>query len=404
MASRRFRDPARQHAPLGLTRRQLLARSAGLGVLLGGGVPLLQACGGSGSESASGEPIADGLEPEAGPLRIVNYADYVNPDVIADFEAQYGVTVEITTFDTDTEATAKLASGAIKADVHHSMVTSSVSNLIAAGILQPLNRSYLGNFGNVIPSFGDPWYDPGAAYTVPYTFFGTGIGFRTDRIDPDEIAAQGWDAIWSATAFKGEVSVLDDVRETIAMALLRRGITDVNTTDPDLIAQALADLLELVDSVNVKVDIEGYKDIPEGTTTIAHTWSGDLLTGAAGYLPDGTDPSVLGYWHPPADEYIITNDSMGVLANAEHPVLAHLYLNYLLDNAVAEKNFSWVGYLPCISSLDVDYVIDAGYVPETLRSALPTADDVASGLRLEPLDADGAAAWDDAWSKFTTGG
>ncbi|MFM8312609.1 MAG: hypothetical protein ACKOAZ_12000, partial [Ilumatobacteraceae bacterium] len=62
MASRRFRDPARQPAPLGLTRRQLLARSAGLGVLLGGGVPLLQACGG-GSESASGEPIADGLEP-----------------------------------------------------------------------------------------------------------------------------------------------------------------------------------------------------------------------------------------------------------------------------------------------------------------------------------------------------
>ena len=164
---------------------------------------------------------------EAGPLRIVNYPDYVNPDVIADFEAAYGVTVEITTFDTDTEATTKLASGAVKADIHHSMVTQSVSNLIAAGLLQPLNRSYLTNFGNVIPTFNDPWYDKGAAYTVPYMFFGTGIGYRTDRIDPAEVEAQGWDALWNATGFKGEVSVLDDVRETIAMALLRNGVDRV---------------------------------------------------------------------------------------------------------------------------------------------------------------------------------
>lgn len=401
MGSSPFDRQGRRGASPALTRRELLARSAGLGLLLGG-VPLLQACGSS--ESTSSEPIADGLEPEAGPLRIVNYADYVNPDVIADFEALYGVKVEISTFDTDTEAIAKISSGAIKADLHHSMVTSSVSNLIAAGILQPLNRSYLTNFGNVIASFSDPWYDPDAAYTVPYTFFGTGIGYRTDRIDPAEIEAQGWDALWNATAFKGEVSVLDDARETIAMALLRSGVVDVNTTDPALIDGALADLLELVDTVNVKVNIEGYKDIPEGATTIAHTWSGDLLTGASSYLPEGTDPAVLGYWHPPADRYVITNDSMGVLANAEHPVLAHLYLNYLLDNAVAEKNFSWVGYLPCVSALDADYVISAGYVPETLRSALPTADDVARGLVLRPLDPDGSGLWDDAWSKFTTGG
>lgn len=403
MASRRFRGTSQRGAAPAWSRRELLARSAGLGLLLGG-IPLLQSCGGDSDSDASSEPIADGLEPEAGPLRIVNYADYVNPDVIADFEAQYGVKVEITTFDTDTEATAKLASGAIKADVHHSMVTSSVGNLIAAGILQPLNRSYLTNLGNVIASFDDPWYDPGARFTVPYTFYGTGIGYRTDRIDPAEIDAQGWDSIWNATDFKGEVSVLDDVRETIAMALLRLGITDVNTADAALVEQALADLLELVDTVNVKVNIEGYKDIPEGTTTIAHTWSGDLLTGAASYLPEGTDPAVLGFWRPPAEEYIITNDSMGVLADAEHPVLAHLYLNYLLDNTVAEKNFSWVGYLPCIAALDADYVIDAGYVPETLRAALPTADDVAKGLKLAPLDAEAAALWDDAWSKFTTGG
>ena len=388
------------------SRRQFLARSAQLGVLLGAGVPLLNACGGD-SGSSKGkktDPIADGLEPETGPLRIINYADYVNPDVIADFEKEYGVKVEISTIDTDTEAVTKLASGALKVDVHHSMASTSIGRLIEGGLIQPLNRSYLTNRGNVLSAFDDPWYDPGAIYSVPYTFFGTGIGYRADRIDPAEVEAQGWDTIWNATAFKGQVSVLDDEREAFTMAMLRKGITDINTTDTTIIDQALADVMELIDLVNVKVNIEAYKDIPEGTTTVAQTWSADLIAGAAGYLPEGVTDEVLGFWHPPAGSYVVTNDSMGVLSDAQSPVLAHLYLNFLLDNEVAEKNFSWVGYLPALTKLDADYVIGAGYVPENLRSCVPTNDDITKGLKFKALTAEGDALYEAAWSKFTAGG
>ncbi|HAP76486.1 MAG TPA: hypothetical protein DCR14_10420 [Acidimicrobiaceae bacterium] len=392
------------------SRREFLTRSARVGLALGAAVPLLQACGDDGDSEGSGggsqvrDSIADGLEPEAGPLRIINYADYVNPEVVAAFEAQYGVRVEITTFDTDTEATTKLASGAVKADVHHSVSTNSIGNLIQGGLLQPLNRSYLTNFGNIIQSFNDPWYDPGAVYSVPYTYFGTGIGYRTDRIDPAELDAQGWDAIWMATEFAGQVSVLDDEREAFTMAMLRRGITDINTDDQDVIDQALADLTELIDLVNVKVNIEGYKDIPEGTTTIAHTWSGDMIAGAASYLPEGTGPEVLGFWHPPAGQYVLTNDCFGVLANAEHPVLAHLYINFLIDNAIAEQNFGWVGYLPALTALDADYVIGAGLVPENLRSCIPTAEEIDKALYITSLGIEGDAKWAEAWSTFNAGG
>lgn len=385
------------------SRRDFFARSVQLGVLLGAGVPLLQACGGSDDKrSKVAKSIADGLPPEKGPLRIINYADYVNLEVIADFESKYGVKVEITTIDTDTEATTKLASGAIKADVHHSMASTSIGNLIAGGLVQPLNKSYLTNFPNVISTFNDPWYDPGATYSVPYTFFGTGIGYRTDRIDPALVEAQGWDTIWNATDFKGQVSVLDDEREAFTMAMLRKGVTDINTTDQKIIDQALADVSELIDLVNVKVNIEAYKDIPEGTTTVAQTWSADLIAGAAGYLPEGVTDEVLGFWHPPAGSYVVTNDSMGVLANAENPVLAHLYLNYLLDNDVAEKNFSWLGYLPAITKMNADYVIAGGYVPEHLRSCVPTEEEIAKAIYMKPLGA-GDALYETAWAKFTAG-
>ena len=388
------------------TRREFIGRSARVGLLLGfGGVPILGACGdgGDGDGASVLEPIADGLDPEAGPLRVFNYADYVNPDTVASFEEKYGVTVEITTFDVDSEAITKLANGSVEVDLHHSAAPNSLNRLIEGGILQPLNTSYIPNRENLLDSFGDPWYDPGSVYTVPYTVFSSGIGYRSDLVDPAMVEDKGWDILWDPT-YKGVTSILDDYREGIAMALLRRGITDVNTTDEALIKQAGEDLLELVDLMNIKVNIQGYQDVPEGTTHLAHTWSGDLLAGAYSYLPEGTDPSVLGWWYPADGVGVVNNDTMAVTANAQNPVLAHLYINHLLDVTNAEENFSWNGYLPPIKGLDADYLIAQEYAPETLRAAVLTNDIIAKGLRFEPLDVEVDRLWEQAWSTFTAGG
>ena len=129
------------------TRRQVLGGSARLGLALAAGVPLLQACGDSGGGSSGGKQtksIADGLEPETGPLRIFNYDSYVNPDVVADFEEKYGVKVEITTFTTDDEAITKLAlrrSRGRPAPLRTS--TTTLFKLIDGGLIQPLNKTYL---------------------------------------------------------------------------------------------------------------------------------------------------------------------------------------------------------------------------------------------------------------------
>jgi spermidine/putrescine transport system substrate-binding protein len=387
------------------SRRDFLARSVQLGVLLGAGVPLLQACGGSDSSTGkrSTKTIADGLQPEKGPLRILNYDAYVSPDVIKDFESKFGVKVEITTFTTDTEALTKLASGAVKVDLHHSMASTTINRLIDGGLMQPLNKTYIPNTKNVVAALQDPWYDKGSAYSVPYTYFGTGVGYRADRIDPATVEAQGWDSLWKATKFKGQVSVLDDEREALIMAMLRKGVTDINTTDPKVIDQALADLKELIDLVSVKVNIDAYKNLPDGTATICHTWSSDLINAANSYLPTGAKPDILGYWHPPAGKYMVTNDSMGVVANAEHPVLAHTYLNFLLDNDVAEKNFSWTGYLPALTKLDADYVVGKGLVPENLRNCVPTKAEIDQAIYEKPLTTEGDALYEAAWSKFTSG-
>lgn len=396
------------------SRRQFLARSAQLGVLLGAGIPILQACGGDGDGGSSSAPdsgseadgvpaIADALSPEKGPLRLFNYPDYVNPEVVAGFEAKYGVKVEITTFDTDTESIQKLASGAVKVDVQHSVSATTINKLIQGGLVQQLNRSYLTNFANIQDAFLDPFYDKGAKYSVPYTLFTTGIGYRADRVDAAEVAERGWDMIWNGD-YKGEISILDDSRESLFLAMMRSGNYDSNTTDRSVIEKAGADLAELIDLVNIKINIEGYKDIPEGATTIAHTWNADLIGGALNFLPDGTGPEVLGYWYPADNIGPLGNDCMCVMANAQSPVLAHLYLDYLMDLQVAELNFTWNAYLPALKGLDADYLIGKGYVPENLRNAVLTTEQINKGLRYLPLAPDDELIWDDVWSKFTAGG
>jgi spermidine/putrescine transport system substrate-binding protein len=381
------------------TRRQMIGGSTRVGLALAVGLPLLQACGDDGASSSSGKntkSIEDGLEPEAGPLRIVNYDSYVNPDIVASFESKYGVKVEITTITTDDEVITKLASGAIDVDLDHSASTESLFKLVDTGLIQPLNKSYLTNIGNVVASLRDPYYDEGGTYTVPYTVFSTGIGFRADRVDA---ASVSWDTMWNPE-YKGVTSLLDSSREGLSAAMLRKGLDDLNTADKAVIDQAGNDLGELTNTMNIKVEIEGYHTVPEGSTTVAHTWSGDMIN-AQYYLPEGTGPEVLAYWQPP--KAVIQNDTMCVMSKAKNPVLAHLFIDHLLDKANAQENFGFVGYQPAIEGLGAQELIDAGLVPETLRSCVLSNEQITAGLRYLPLTIEVEGLWNDAWAKFRAG-
>jgi spermidine/putrescine transport system substrate-binding protein len=403
-------------------RREFLQRSAALAAIGGSAGTLLEACGSSSSTGTGavneliGTPakpvtlpiasdnaaIKDGLQPENGTLTVLNYVDYVSPDVIKAFEKQFNVKVQITTFDSDSALIDKLRNGALKGDLVMSAAYNSFYKLIAAKILQPLNHSYLPNISNLVPAFQDPFYDKGSRYTVPYTVYGVGLDYRTDKVTAADLEAKSWGIVWD-TQYKGYVSVLNDYREALSLALLRKGITDVNTTDAALIAQAGADLKQLTSTNNVKVTIEGYKNVPEGTTYVAEGYSGDMINGLAN-LPKGTDPGVLGFWRPKDGKFLVNNDCMCILRGAGKPALAHAFLNYILDVENAATNFSTNGYQPPLSALSVDELIKRKLVPETLRSTVLSADEIAHGLRLLGLPLAAEQLWTDAYSKFNSGG
>jgi spermidine/putrescine transport system substrate-binding protein len=416
-----------------LSRREFLRNSAITGAALSvGGSALLAACGSSSSNSHPGntsagktggcgqppklsrqndpatlplcnDAIKDGLEPEGGTLKVFNYADYVGPDAVSAFEKQYKCKVQITSFDSMDSAVSKLEAKTAKFDISN-LSPDRIGSLVATRNLQPLNHSYIPNLSNVWTSLQSPFYDKGAQYSIPYTLYTTGIGYRVDKIDPADDPykmTDGTDLLYNPK-YKGRVSVLDDDREALSMALLRLGITDVNTEDPAQIAKAEKELARLVGLVNVKVDIQDYTMLPEGQSWVHQAWGGDMIN-AVSDLPKGVDASVLGYWFQPSGKGLIQNDMMVIPANAEHPVLAHHFLNFLLDPKNALLNFNGIGYQQPLNAMDPDSFISQQLVPENLKSAIVRPSDFDNGYEELQLSPAGDRTWQAAWAKFTSG-
>jgi spermidine/putrescine transport system substrate-binding protein len=352
-----------------------------------------------------GDPVSSATKPErGGELQIYNYADYLNPAVLKEFGKREGVSVRVTTFDTLDEAFSKLSTGRLEFDVLFS-TPDQLSRLVGRKLVQPLNYELIPNLEKTVwPELHSPFYDVGPRYTVPYVTYTTGIAWRNDRLDFDPSKLdQPWDAFWKAEKYRGKVAILDDSREAPGMALMRRGVTDLNTESPELVNRAIADLEELSDKVGVKVSIADYETVPAGRVLLHHAWSGDMIAGVISYLPKGTKPDVLSYWYQPQGGPIF-NDIIAVAASATKPVIAHRFLNYMLDDKVAYENFTgYVGYQPPLNSIDTDKLFDEGILPRTLSRAVVTREAYANGNAYLTLSAKGLQLWDRGWASFRNG-
>jgi spermidine/putrescine transport system substrate-binding protein len=111
---------------------------------------------------------------------------------------------------------------------------------------------------------------------------------------------------------------------------------------------------------------------------------------------------VLGYWRP--DVHAETqNDMITILRGAKHPVLAHAFLNFLLDDQNGLQNFTWNGYIPPLTSINPNKLVSQGYIPANLSSTVVRQADFAKGVTIDALTTDGQALWQNAWSTFKGG-
>ena len=403
------------------SRRDFLRRSAGAALGFTGMAAILAACQkretppgsvAAGPQIASPKdpvtlplfddvpPIEDNLPLEKGPLRVYNWNDYIYKKVLNKFQDEFDVEIEYTQFDGMAEAMSKVQNGTVKFDLFFPVI-ENLPRLVAAKKLQPLNKSYLPNLSNILPALADPWYDRGSNYTVPYMTWKTGIGYRADHVDEPSGMGMPFDIFWDPK-YKGKVLLLDEYRETLGMALVRSGVTDMNSRDEASIRAAGDSLRELTDLVDVKLTLEDYQALAEDTIWVSYSWSGNMNY-TQWYLPKGVGPEVLGYYYPPEGGWEVTNDMIVVAADAESPVLAHTFINFLLDIDNGLTNFGYEGYQPPFVGLDEAKWLDAGYIPENLKNTLVTEADFAAGQPVLALPPEVDQIYQDVWAEFKAG-
>lgn len=408
----RFGSPSRRDVLVGG-----MWLSAGVGA-----APLLSACGGNDASNTAyvsdypvatpsdpltlpifddNPPIADGLSPETGgTLRILNYADFINPAVIKAFEQEHDVEVQVTPYSNGDGLLNKLTAPGAYFDVVYSF-PSYMSQHVYNQMFQPFNQTYLPNIKNLWPEFQDPWYDQGAQYSVPYAVYSTGIAYRADEVD--EVPENGYMMLWDPQ-YKGKAAVFDDSSDSLSMAMLAWDISDdVNTGDPEIINAARDKLIELISLVSIKTSIAAYETVPNGTFTVQQAWSGDAVSGPF-YLPQGESADVLGYWKPKPSETLCGNETISVGKGAEKPVLAHMFINDLLDNEIGKENFSWTGYQPPLTELSAKSLIAEGFIPDNLLSAVVTPEDLATGLQYFEQPVETQVLWTEAFQEFLASG
>ena len=221
-----------------------------------------------------GATAATQAAPAQQELTILNWSEYLDPELIKKFERQYQVKVREVYFETDlSRDDMLLATNGGGYDLILCNDTS-LQSYVKRGWLEPIDTKQIPNLKHI-----DPKWRGAAAnakkYAVPY-FWGTlGIAYRQDKLPEITSWKQFFDP---PEAARGKIVVIKYTRDTIGMALLALGYS-INSENPEELKQAETLLLQQKPHVKSYsyVALNEKSALVNGKVLMAMMYSGDAL-------------------------------------------------------------------------------------------------------------------------------
>lgn len=272
-------------------------------------------------------------------LNIYNWGDYIDPDVIRDFEQEYSIRVNYEEFATNEEMLAKIQAGGTAYDVIFPS-EYMIESMIQRGLLEELNFENLSNYENIGDQFKGLSYDPDNKYSVPYLWGTLGIVYNTTKVDD---VVDSWDILWN-DKYRGQIIMLDSPRDTIGITLIKLGYS-LNTTNPNELEEAKQELMRQKPLVR-SYEIDTYKgQMIAGEAAMALAWSGDAML-----LMDENEDL----------EYSIPNegtnlwfDAMAIPTTSQNKEEAELFINFMMRPEIAARNTEYIMYsTPNVGALE----------------------------------------------------
>jgi spermidine/putrescine transport system substrate-binding protein len=290
-------------------------------------------------------------------LVVLTWADYLDPEVAAAFQAKCDCSLKLVYFETDDARDQLMVeSGGAGYDVV--MLNGlMVQTYRQRGWLSPIDPAQIPNLVHVDSQWRDA-FDGTREYGVPY-FWGTmGIAYRKD-LAPEPITR--WEQLMRPhEALRGRITMIDSARDLITSSLKSLGAS-VNSTDPGTL-QAAKELL-LAQRPYVKsysyVALTEESSLVTGEVIVAMMFNGDAL------MVQEHNPNIV--FVLPEEGGQLWVDYWVVPDSSKNKDLAMAFVNFLNEPSVAADNAQFVHYatpnLAAEGLLPADFLADPVVYP-----------------------------------------
>ncbi|WP_228989899.1 PotD/PotF family extracellular solute-binding protein [Streptomyces sp. DH8] len=385
-----------------LTRRSLL-RASGTGVLALGGAAALGACGIPPAGRTEGSAASDDHSAKEKVVNFSNWTEYM--DVSEDeksrptlqaFTRRTGIRVEYTEDINDNveffgKIKPQLAAGQNTGRDLICVTDWLAARIIRLGWAQKLDASNLPHaFANTSAQFRTPDWDPGRAYSYPWTGIPAVIAYNAKATGGRKVDSVT--QLLDDPKLKGRVSFLSEMRDTVGMTLLDLGKDPGKFTDADY-DEAIGRLQKAVDKKQIRrfTGNDYTADLSKGDIAACLAWAGDVIQLQA------DNPDIK--FAIPAAGYITSSDNLLVPAQARHKTNAEKLMDYYFEPPVAARLAAYINYVcPVDGVRDELAKIDPAMASNTL--ILPDREMAARSRSFRSLSTEEETAYEEKFAKL----
>ena len=289
----------------------------------------------------------------SGELQLYNWGDYTNPELLAKFEAQTGIKVTITDYDSNDTALAKVQAGGHGFDL---VVPSAnyVPIWVSEGLIQPLDLSKLSNHGNIAPEWMNVTWDDGRKYSVPWQWGSTGVAVNVTAYSGDVNTSSIF--LDPPAELIGKVNVTPEMNDVISLATMYVG-GEPCTEDKEVLKK-VRDLLVAAKPKWLSTDYGMTEKMAANDVMASVYWNGAIFRARL------QNPNVkYGY---PKEGYPLWMDSVALLSDAQNVEEAYKFMDFIMVPENAALVSAFARYANGISGSDPFMPADMKDAPEIL--------------------------------------